>query len=302
MEIYLPIAGMPVSILLLLGIGFGTGILSGLFGLGGGFLTTPILILIGVPPTVAVGSEASHIAASSVSGLMTHARRGNVDLRMGLVLLIGGSLGAVAGLAVFRLLSRIGQIDDAISLIYVVVLGTVGILMGLESVRALRRHRLGIRRRPTRQAFFRGLPLRIPFRRSGRYMSVVLPLATGFVVGLLSTVMGVGGGFILVPAMIYLLGVPTQVVVGTSLLQIAVVTTVATFLHAAFNQNVDLLLGLLLLLGAVVGAQVGSRLMVRLRGEQIRFLMAGLVLLVVIMLGFDLVLPPDDPFIVERVS
>jgi len=300
-EIYLPIAGMPVSILLLLGIGFGTGILSGMFGLGGGFLTTPLLILIGIPQTVAVGSEASHIAASSVSGLVAHARRGNVDLRMGLVLLAGGTLGAITGLAIFRLLSRLGQIDDAISLIYVVVLGTVGVLMGLESLRALRRHRLGIRYRPSRQTLLRGLPLRVPFRRSGRYMSIVPPVLTGFVVGVLSTIMGVGGGFILVPAMIYLLGVPTQVVVGTSLLQIAVVTTIATFLHAAFNQNVDLLLGLLLLIGAVVGAQIGSRLMVQLRGEQIRFLMAGLVLLVVVMLGLNLVLPPDDPFIVERV-
>ena len=302
MEIYLPIAGMPVSIVLLLGIGFGTGILSGMFGLGGGFLTTPLLILIGIPPTVAVGSEASHIAASSVSGLVAHARRGNVDLRMGLVLLAGGTLGAVTGLAIFRLLSRLGQIDDAISLIYVVVLGTVGVLMGLESMRALRRHRLGIRYRPSRQTLLRGLPLRVPFRRSGRYMSIVPPVLTGFVVGVLSTIMGVGGGFILVPAMIYLLGVPTQVVVGTSLLQIAVVTTIATFLHAAFNHNVDLLLGLLLLIGAVIGAQVGSRLMIRLRGEQIRFLMAGLVLLVVVMLGVNLVLPPEDPFIVERLS
>ncbi len=300
MEVYLPIAGMPVSMLLLLGIGFGTGILSGMFGLGGGFLTTPLLILIGIPPTVAVGSEASHIAASSVSGLVAHARRGNVDLRMGLVLLAGGTFGALVGLAIFRLLSRLGQIDDAISLIYIVVLGTVGGLMGTESLRALRRHRFGIRHRPSRQTFLRGLPLRVPFRTSGRYMSVVPPILTGFVVGVLSTVMGVGGGFILVPAMIYLLGVPTRVVVGTSLLQIAVVTTIATFLHAAFNRNVDLLLGLLLLIGAVIGAQVGSRLMIRLRGEQIRFLMAGLVLLVVVMLGFDLVLPPDDPFIVER--
>lgn len=302
MEIYLPIAGMPANIVLLLGIGFGTGILSGMFGLGGGFLTTPLLILIGIPPTVAVGSEASHIAASSVSGMVTHARRGNVDLRMGLVLLAGGTLGSVTGLVIFRMLSRVGQIDDAISLIYVVVLGTVGTLMGLESIRALRRHRLGIRHRPSRQTLLRSLPLRVPFRRSGRYMSVLPPLLTGFLVGVLSTIMGVGGGFILVPAMIYLLGVPTQVVVGTSLLQIAVVTTIATFLHAAFNQNVDLLLGLLLLLGAVVGAQVGSRLMVRLRGEQIRFLMAGLVMLVVAMLGLDLALPPEDPFIVERAS
>ena len=293
---------MPANIVLLLGIGFGTGILSGMFGLGGGFLTTPLLILIGIPPTVAVGSEASHIAASSVSGMVTHARRGNVDLRMGLVLLAGGTLGSVTGLVIFRMLSRVGQIDDAISLIYVVVLGTVGTLMGLESIRALRRHRLGIRHRPSRQTLLRSLPLRVPFRRSGRYMSVLPPLLTGFLVGVLSTIMGVGGGFILVPAMIYLLGVPTQVVVGTSLLQIAVVTTIATFLHAAFNQNVDLLLGLLLLLGAVVGAQVGSRLMVRLRGEQIRFLMAGLVMLVVAMLGLDLALPPEDPFIVERAS
>lgn len=302
MEVYLPIAGMSVSILVLLAVGFGVGILSGMFGLGGGFLTTPLLILLGIPPTVAVGSEASHIAASSLSGLLAHARRGNVDPRMGLVLLAGGTLGSVAGLAVFRLLSRAGQIDDAISLIYVVVLGVVGTLMGAESLRTLVRLRRGERRRPRRHTFLHGLPFRIPFRRSRRYMSVVLPLLVGFGVGALSTVMGVGGGFILVPAMIYLLGVPTQVVVGTSLLQIVVVTTVATFLHAVFNQNVDIILAALLLVGAVLGAQVGSRLMGRLRGEQIRLLMAALVLLVVAMLAFGLVVPPDDPFVLERPS
>lgn len=302
MEVYLPIAGMPASILVLLAVGFGVGILSGMFGVGGGFLTTPLLILLGIPPTVAVGSEASHIAASSFSGLLAHARRGNVDLRMGLVLLAGGTLGSVAGLAVFRLLSKAGQIDDAISLIYVVVLGAVGTLMGVESVRTLGRRRRGEWRRGRRRTFLHGLPLRVPFRRSRRYMSVVPPLLVGFGVGVLSTVMGVGGGFILVPAMIYLIGVPTQVVVGTSLLQIAVVTTVATFLHAVFNQNVDVILAVLLLLGAVVGAQVGSRLMGRLRGEQIRLLMAVLVLLVAAMLAFGLVAPPEDPFVLERPS
>lgn len=302
MEVYLPIAGMPASILVLLAVGFGVGILSGMFGLGGGFLTTPLLILLGIPPTVAVGSEASHIAASSLSGLLAHARRGNVDLRMGLVLLAGGTVGSTAGLVVFRLLSRVGQIDDAISLIYVVVLGTVGVLMGVESVRTIGRRRRGERGRGRRHTLLHRLPLRIPFRRSGRYMSVALPLLVGFGVGILSTIMGVGGGFILVPAMIYLLGVPTQVVVGTSLLQIVAVTTVATFLHAVFNQNVDLILAVLLLLGAVVGAQVGSRLMGRLQGEQIRLLMAALVLLVVVMLALGLVVPPEDPFVLERPS
>ncbi len=292
---------MSANVFVLLAVGFGAGILSGMFGLGGGFLTTPILILLGIPPTVAVGSEASHIAASSLSGFLAHARRGNVDIRMGLVLLTGGTVGSGAGLVIFRLLSRAGQIDDAISLVYVVVLGTVGFLMGIESVLALSRNRgEGVRMRV--HTFLHRLPFRISFRRSRRYMSVVLPLLVGFGVGVLATLMGVGGGFILVPAMIYLLGVPTQVVVGTSLLQIAAVTTVATFLHAVFNHNVDILLAVLLLLGAVIGAQVGTRLTGLLRGEQIRLLMAALVLLVVAMLAFNMVIAPADPFVIERLS
>jgi uncharacterized membrane protein YfcA len=297
MDIYLPIAEMSVNVFLLIGMGAAVGFLSGMFGVGGGFLMTPLLIFIGVPPAVAVGSEANQIAATSVSGVLAHWRRGNVDFKMGLVLLAGGVLGAVGGVWLFRQLRETGQIDVVISLSFVGFLGTVGILMAGESLRAIMRQRRGTGRRKLHQhIWLHGLPFKMRFRRSKLYISALLPMAIGFTVGVLAAIMGVGGGFIMIPAMIYLLGMPTAVVVGTSLFQIMFVTAITTVLHATTNQTVDVVLALLLLLGAVVGAQFGSRAGTWLRGEQLRGLLALMVLVVGAKLAFDLVVEPDDVY------
>ena len=302
MDIYLPIAEMSVNVLLLLGMGGAVGVLSGLFGVGGGFLMTPLLIFIGVPPPVAVGSEANQITAASVSGLLAHWRRGNVDFRMGWVLLIGGAMGSVLGVWLFRQLREMGQIDATISIAYVAFLGTVGLLMAVESANTMRRLQRGAPRRKLHQHnWLHGLPLKMRFRRSKLYISALLPVAIGFFVGVLAAIMGVGGGFIMIPAMIYLLGMPTSVVIGTSLFQIIFVTSIVTVLHAATNQTVDMLLAMLLLAGAVVGAQVGSRLGALLRGEQLRGLLALAVLAVCAKLGFDLVMRPDDLYSIAPV-
>lgn len=301
MDIYLPVAEMSVNVLLLLGMGGGVGFLSGLFGVGGGFLMTPLLIFIGVPPAVAVGSEANQIAAASVSGMLAHARRGNVDFRMGAVLLAGGAIGSVIGVTIFRALRELGQIDAAISLSYVAFLGIVGVLMAAESANAIRRRRRGKRRRLRQHYWVHGLPLKMRFRRSRLYISAVAPLALGVVAGILSAIMGVGGGLVMVPAMIYLLGMSTSVVIGTSLFQIMFVTAIVTVLHAVTNQTVDLLLAMLLLAGAVVGAQFGSRAGAALRGEQLRGLLALLTLAVCGKLAADLVIEPDELYSVAPV-
>ena len=296
MQIYLPIAEMSVSVYLLLGIGGGVGFLSGLFGVGGGFLATPLLMFIGVPPAIAVGTGANQIVAASVSGALAHWRRGNVDLKMGMVLLAGGIVGSGAGVWLFAYLRRIGQIDATISLSYVVFLGIVGGLMLVEALRAnLRRQRPGSGRRKLHQHYWvHGLPLKMRFQRSKLYISALLPLAIGFLVGMLAAIMGVGGGFIMVPAMIYLLGMPTMVVVGTSLFQIIFVTANVTFLQAAANQTVDVVLALLLLAGAVIGAQLGTRVGAKLHGDQLRGLLAVMVLAVSAKLALDLILAPDE--------
>ena len=295
MDIYLPIAEMSVSVLLLLGMGMGVGFLSGLFGVGGGFLMTPLLIFAGVPPPVAVASEANQIAAASVSGMLAHARRGNVDFLMGAVLLAGGAAGSAAGVAVFRELRAAGQIDAVISLSYMVFLGAVGALMAVESANAILRRRRGAPRRRLRQHYWvHGLPLKLRFRRSKLYISAIAPFALGAVAGLLSAIMGVGGGFVLVPAMIYLLGMSTSLAIGTSLFQIMFVTAIVTVLHAATNRTVDLVLAMLLLAGAAIGAQFGSRAGARLRGEQLRGLLALLVLAVCVKLALDLSVEPDE--------
>ena len=297
MDIYLPIAEMSVNVFLLIGMGAAVGFLSGMFGVGGGFLMTPLLIFIGVPPAVAVGSEANQIAATSVSGVLAHWRRGNVDFKMGLVLLAGGVVAAVGGVWLFRQLRETGQIDVVISLSFVGFLGTVGVLMAGESLRAILRQRRGTGRRKLHQhIWLHGLPFKMRFRRSKLYISALLPMAIGFTVGVLAAIMGVGGGFIMIPAMIYLLGMPTAVVVGTSLFQIMFVTAITTVLHATTNQTVDVVLALLLLLGAVVGAQFGSRAGTWLRGEQLRGLLALMVLAVGAKLAFDLVVEPDDVY------
>ncbi|WP_299619754.1 sulfite exporter TauE/SafE family protein [Pelagibius sp.] len=300
MNIYLPIAEISVNVFLLLGMGGGVGFLSGLFGVGGGFLMTPLLIFIGVTPAVAVATEANQIMAASVSGVLAHWRRGNVDFKMGGVLLFGGALGSVSGVWLFTLLRGLGQLDLVISLCYVILLGVVGILMLVESTRALFRMRrqADVRRKLHQHHWMHGLPFKMRFRKSKLYISALLPVMIGFIVGILAAIMGVGGGFIMVPAMIYLLGMPTSVVVGTSLFQIIFVTGTVTFLQATQNQTVDAILALILLTGGVIGAQVGTRVGTRLRGEHLRSLLALLVLAVCGKLAYDLIVTPSDLFII----
>lgn len=298
MHIYLPIAEMSVNIFLILGMGGGIGFLSGLFGVGGGFLMTPLLIFIGVPAPVAVGTEANQIVASSVSGVIAHWRRGNVDFKMGSVLLAGGFVGSTLGVMLFKFLQTLGQIDLAIRLSYVVFLGVIGGLMFWESMRTMIRARtVGAQRGKLHQHnWLHGLPLKMRFRRSKLYISAILPFSIGACVGVLSAIMGVGGGFIMVPAMIYLLGMPTSVVIGTSLFQIIFVTANVTFLQAISTQTVDVLLAVLLLIGGVVGAQFGSRYSVLLKGEQLRSLLAIMVLAVCAKIAYDLIVTPADFF------
>ncbi len=296
MQIYLPIAEMSVNVFLILGMGGAVGFLSGLFGVGGGFLMTPLLIFIGVPPAVAVGTEANQIVASSVSGVLAHWRRGNVDLKMGIVLTVGGFIGSSLGVWLFALLRGLGQIDLVISLCYVIFLGIVGGLMLVESIRSMRRRKSATPQRGKlhKHTWVHGLPFKMRFHRSKLYISAILPLSVGFFVGILSAIMGVGGGFIMVPAMIYLLGMPTVVVVGTSLFQIIFVTANVTFLQAYANQTVDIFLALLLLAGAVIGAQFGAKAGARLHGEQLRGLLAIMVLMVCGKLMLDLLIEPSD--------
>ena len=304
MQIYLPIAELSVNVFLLLGLGGVIGFLSGMFGVGGGFLMTPALIFIGVPAPVAVGTEANQIVASSVSGVLAHWRRGNVDFKMGFVLMIGGFLGSALGVALFALLRELGQIDLVIRLSYVIFLGIIGSLMLVEGVRALlrRRNPTAERRKLHQHTWIHGLPLKTRFRRSRLYISALLPIGVGFVVGVLAAIMGVGGGFIMVPAMIYLLGMPTAVVVGTSLFQIIFVTANVTVLQATANQTVDVVLALLLLTGAVIGAQIGARVGTRLHGEQLRVLLAVMVLMVCAKLVYDLTIPPADFYTIGTIE
>jgi uncharacterized membrane protein YfcA len=301
MYIYLPIAEVSMHIGIIIGLGGGVGFLSGLFGVGGGFLMTPLLIFFGIPPAVAVSTEANQIVASSVSGVLAHMRRGNVDFKMGGILMAGGVIGSSLGVALFSFLQSIGQIDLVIQLSYVVFLGIVGSLMLTESVRTIIRSRKpgAVRGKLHQHNWLHGLPLKMRFRRSKLYISAILPLALGAFVGILAAIMGVGGGFIMVPAMIYLLGMPTSVVVGTSLFQIIFVTANVTLLQSIQTQTVDFLLAGLLLFGAVIGAQFGSRAGALLRGEQLRGLLALMVLTVCIKIGYDLVVRPEDLLSVE---
>ena len=294
MQIYLPIAEMSVNAFLLLGMGGGVGFLSGLFGVGGGFLMTPLLIFIGIPPAVAVATEANQIVASSVSGVLAHWRRGNVDFKMGIVLLAGGVVGSSFGVWLFTLLRGIGQVDLVIKLSYVAFLSVIGGLMFSESIRAMLRRRKQTPTKRHHHYWIHGLPLKMRFRKSRLYISALLPLGVGFIVGVLSAIMGVGGGFVMVPAMIYLLGMPTVVVVGTSLFQIIFVTANVTVLQAVSNQTVDVVLAMLLLAAGVIGAQIGARFGSRMQGEHLRGLLAILVLTVCAKLTYDLVTTPED--------
>lgn len=296
MTVYLPIAEISVNLFLILGMGGAIGLLSGMFGVGGGFLMTPLLIFIGIPPAVSVATVSNQITAASVSGVLAHWRRGNVDFKMGMVLLVGGIAGSVAGAWIFTILKSIGQVDLMISLSYVIFLGTIGILMLFESINALINTRRGtVKRKKLHQHYWiHGLPFKMRFRKSKLYISALMPLGIGALVGILSAIMGVGGGFVMVPAMIYLLGMPTSVVIGTSLFQIIFVTANVTLLHAMSTQTVDIMLALLLMSSSVVGAQIGTRLGTKLRGEQLRGLLALLVIIVCLKLAFDLVITPDD--------
>ena len=300
MNIYLPIAEISVNAFLLLGAGAGVGFLSGMFGVGGGFLMTPLLIFMGITPAVAVATEANQIVAASFSGFLAHRKRRTVDIRMGMVLLAGGAVGAFLGVEAFKQLRLLGHVDVTVKLSYVLFLGIVGLLMFYESLRVFYRRWQGVeppRRR--RRTWIDRLPLKMRFRTSKLYLSVIPPVVIGVLVGILAAIMGVGGGFIMVPAMIYLLHMPTNVVVGTSLFQIMFVTGLTTVLHATTNHTVDAVLALLLLVGGVVGAQFGARLGVRLRGEELRVLLAGLVLLVCGRLAWDLVVVPAEFFSID---
>ena len=297
MQIYLPIAEVSVNAFLLLGLGGLVGLLSGMFGVGGGFLMTPLLLFIGIPPPVAVATEANQIMASSFSGVLAHLRRKTVDFQMGGVLLIGGLAGAAAGVLIFKELRELGQVDLLVRLSYVVLLGFIGTLMFIESLRAVNRSRKHIIPPKRRHiGWIHGLPFKIRFRASTLYISAIPPIIIGVAVGLLSAIMGIGGGFILVPAMIYLLGMPTKVVIGTSLFQIIFVTGFTTVMHATTNYSVDMALAVTLLTGGVVGAQIGARLAIRMKAEILRVLLSVIVLAVCAKLAMDLLLEPAEPF------
>ncbi|PHR20981.1 MAG: permease [Hoeflea sp.] len=297
MTIYLPIAELSVNIFVILGMGAAVGFLSGMFGVGGGFLITPLLIFYNIPPAVAVATGANQVVASSVSGALAHFRRGTLDIKLGLVLLVGGLAGATVGIQIFSMLRRLGQLDLIISLLYVVFLGSVGGLMLWESVNSLRRaaqNKSVSLRKPGQHNWVHRLPFKMRFKRSKLYLSVIPVIFLGFAIGILTSVMGVGGGFIMVPAMIYLLRIPTSVVIGTSLFQIIFVTAFTTVVQATTNFSVDIVLAWLLMIAGVIGAQYGVRVGQKMRGEQLRAGLALLVLGVGIRLGLDLVLPPDE--------
>jgi len=294
--IYLPIAELSVNVFVILGMGAAVGFLSGMFGIGGGFLITPLLIFYNIPPAVAVATGTNQVVASSISGALAHFRRGSLDIKLGLVLLAGGLLGSAAGIFVFALLRRLGQLDLVISLSYVTFLSIVGGLMLWESVLSLRRAAKegGPPRRKPGHLWVHKLPLKMRFKRSKIYLSVIPVIGLGFLIGLLTSVMGIGGGFMMVPAMIYLLRIPTNVVIGTSLFQITFVTAFTTVVQATTNYSVDLVLGVMLIASSVVGAQYGFRVGQKLRGEMLRALLALLVLSVGIRLAIGLLLTPAD--------
>jgi uncharacterized membrane protein YfcA len=297
MYIYLPIAEISVNALVLLGLGGLVGVLSGMFGVGGGFLMTPLLFFIGIPPAVAVATEANQIVASSFSGVLAHVKRRNVDFKMGGVLLIGGLVGAGVGVFIFNYLKGLGQVDLLVKLCYVVFLGIVGSLMFTESLQALRKSKqVSASKLRKKRTWVHALPLKIRFRVSGLYISAIPPVLIGILVGILAAIMGVGGGFVMVPAMIYLLGMPTKVVVGTSLFQIIFVTAFTTMLHATTNYTVDIVLAVLLLVGGVIGAQFGTVFGAKLKAEQLRILLAVMVLMVCAKLAFDLIVQPAELF------
>ena len=299
MSIYLPIAEMNVNILLIILLGIMVGGLTGLFGVGGGFLMTPLLIFLGIPPTVAVGTEAPHVLASSLSGAIAHWRRKNVDIKMGIFLLAGGIAGSIVGVNLFKILREYGQIDVIIQFLFLIFLGLIGFSMLFESAKTtIKKYRTTslIRTKLHQHSWIHGLPFKMRFHRSKLYISTIPPVIIGFFVGILSAMMGVGGGFIMIPAMVYILGMSTNVVVGTSLFQIIFVTANSTFFQSYLNQTVDIILASLMILGGVIGAQVGARLGSTFKSEYLRGVLAILVLAVCIKIFLDLTLTPDDLF------
>ena len=298
MYIYLPIAEQPIHSLIILGIGAFLGLIMGLVGVGGGFLLTPLMMFLGIPPPVAVASVANQLVAPSVSGVLSHWKRSNVDFKMGTVLLLGGIVGSSIGVILFNFLGKIGQLDFVIKSSYVIFLTLIGSLMFTESLRLILRTRKGkiSRGKLHQHNWLHGLPFKIRFRKSKLYISILLPILIGVVVGILAALMGIGGGFIIVPAMIYLLGMPTSLVVGTSLFQIIFVAANTTILQASQNQTVDIVLATILLLGSVIGVQLGSRFTNILRGEYLRLILSSIIILVSLKLLIDLVSVPSDLF------
>jgi uncharacterized membrane protein YfcA len=302
MHIYLPIAGQSVNALVIVLLGFGVGVLSGMFGIGGGFLTTPLLIFYGIPPTVAVASATTQITGASVSGAMVHMRRGGVDLKMAAVMIVGGLFGSIVGAALFRILQASGQVDVVISLLYVLILGWIGAVMLKESLTAL--GFLGAppatdKAPPHHNRWVASLPLRWRFYSSGLYISPIAPLAIGFLAGVMTVLLGIGGGFILVPAMIYLLGMPARVVIGTSLVMILTVSAGTTMVHSMTTRAVDIVLAALLLAGGVIGAQYGALLTTRMKPDYLRLALAVIILLVGLRMFLGLFWRPDEIFSIE---
>ena len=298
MYIYLPIAEQPIHALVILGVGAFLGLIMGLVGVGGGFLLTPIMMFLGIPPPVAVASVANQLVAPSVSGVLSHWKRSNVDFKMGTVLLLGGVVGSSIGVLLFNFLGKIGQLDFVIKSSYVIFLTLIGSLMFTESLRLILRTRKGkiSRGKLHQHNWLHGLPFKIRFRKSKLYISILLPILIGVIVGILAALMGIGGGFIIVPAMIYLLGMPTSLVVGTSLFQIIFVAANTTILQASQNQTVDIVLATILLLGSVIGVQIGSRYTNILKGEYLRLILSSIIILVSLKLLIDLITVPSDLF------
>ena len=298
MYIYLPIAEQPIHALVILGVGAFLGLIMGLVGVGGGFLLTPIMMFLGIPPPVAVASVANQLVAPSVSGVLSHWKRSNVDFKMGTVFLLGGIVGSSIGVLLFNILGKIGQLDLVIKSSYVIFLTLIGSLMFAESLRLILRTRKGkiSRGKLHQHNWLHGLPFKMRFRKSKLYISILLPILIGIIVGILAALMGIGGGFIIVPAMIYLLGMPTSLVVGTSLFQIIFVAANTTILQASQNQTVDIVLATILLLGSVIGVQIGSRYTNILKGEYLRLILSSIIILVSLKLLIDLITIPSDLF------
>lgn len=302
MDLYLPIANLSVNAFVIILLGGGVGMLSGMFGVGGGFLTTPLLIFYGIPPTVAAASAATQVTGASVSGALAHFKRGGVDVRMGIILVVGGLVGSVTGAGIFNLLTSVGQMDTVINILYVVLLSTVGGFMARDAWAEIKAGRTGVPIAPRKRhhhPMVAALPMRWRFYASGLYISPLAPLALGFVTGILTVLLGVGGGFVMVPAMIYLLGMSTRVVVGTSLFQIVFVTAMTTMVHALTTHAVDIVLAGLLLIGSVVGAQIGSRLAQKLPPDYLRMILAVIVLLVALRMVIGLGIHPDEIYTIE---